>query len=199
MKNKIVPFLLSTLLMATTVWAAATEEISMPVTKTAELSPTPLPLDVPGPTLTPTPDLNPSQPPTPIPTETPIPAPTETPIPTPTEIPPEPTKVPTPMPEVTITPEVTPIPEAAPTPELLPEIPPAPETPKPSGTPTPTKAPEEELLVMDESNSQELEAGDDKSQELIEEIAEGNLLALTIAEPNQSRAVGKYKIGRAHV
>ena len=35
---------------------------------------------------------------------------------------------------------------------------------------------------MDETNAQELEAGDDSSQEVIEEIEEGNLLALTIAE-----------------
>lgn len=186
MKNKIVPFLLSTLLMATSVWAAATEEISVPVTKTAEVSPTPLPLDVPEPTLTPIP----------VPTETPIPIPTETPIPTPTQIPPEPTKAPAPMPEATIAPEVIPMPEAEPepTPTPLPEPTPSPTAPAPSETPIPTKTPEEELLVMDESNLQELEAGDDKSQELIEEIEEGNLLALTIAEPNRSRAVGKYTL-----
>lgn len=182
MKNKIVPFLLSTLLMATTVWAAATEEISMPVIKTAEVSPTPLPLDTPESTLTPTP----------IPTGTPIPAPTEK--------PPEPSKTPAPMPEVTIAPEVLPLPtpelppEEAPAPEPLPETTPAPQIPAPSATPIPAKVPEEELLVMDESNLQELEAGDDKSQELIEEIEAGNLLALTIAEPNRSRAAGKYTL-----
>jgi hypothetical protein len=91
-----------------------------------QLSPAPIPSELPTPTPSPTEE------PTPTPTPTPEPTPVETPTPEPTLTPePTPEPTPTPSPIETATPEPTPEPTAQPTPTPTP-------TPTPAETPTPT-------------------------------------------------------------
>lgn len=262
MKNKIVPLLLSLLLTATTVWAAATEEISPPSAISGEDSsvqtqsailqeeqePEPTKpetetvptqqepdaeqrMDSEQPTeetepeefeppaepeapaeQEPSADSQPSQEPEPS-------AKPETPAQPEPSAEPEPSAKPEPTAEpeesaVSEAPAVSELPEE-PTPSAEPAQPQVSKSPVESKspaeseppeepadvTPTPTILPENtELLLMNEENAEEMTAQDKASQEMLEEIQEGSMLALTIAEPNRARSVGKYTlINNGHV
>jgi hypothetical protein len=98
-----------------------------------QLSPAPIPSELP--TQSPSPEPTPTETPTPEPTPTETPSPSETATPTPT---PEPTLTPTPTPAPTETPTATPEPTPTPTPEPTP-------SPSENATPepTPTETPQE--------------------------------------------------------